>query len=44
MSNDVIDSTITFTFGDAGENHTGNQIIGEKKNVVKDLIKQIWKI
>lgn len=26
----VVDSTITFTFGDAGENHTGNQIIGEK--------------
>jgi hypothetical protein len=31
MSNVVVDSTITFTFGDAGENHTGNQIIGEKK-------------
>ena len=26
----VIDSTITFTFGDAGENHAGMQMIGEK--------------
>ena len=26
----VVDSTITFTFGDAGENHAGMQMIGEK--------------
>lgn len=25
-----MDSTITFTFGDAGENHVGNQVIGNK--------------
>lgn len=25
-----MESTITFTFGDAGENHVGNQIIGNK--------------
>ena len=31
MNQTIVDSTITFTFGDAGENHTGNQIIGEKK-------------
>jgi alkylated DNA repair dioxygenase AlkB len=26
----VVDSTITFTFGDAGENHAGMQMVGEK--------------
>lgn len=30
ISTRVVDSTITFTFGDAGENHTGMQMVGEK--------------
>lgn len=49
VSDRVVDSTITFTFGDAGENHAGMQMIGEKnyqqdKGLLLIICKKLRKI